>query len=439
MGQGEKLSVTFAYDVDPDTGAFVLDNQGRHTVGGVAIDPETNGPSFVLLSGGDAVFGDVTVDGNFRVGAVGDIRFLDRADAVLLPRPLPGQDDDTYPGDPSLLPLDQGTDIVVNGVAAFNKGPSAPAGTFLGTPFFAETIAAGDTGDLVVLQLQPDVFDANDFFIPAQEAANVLGLSSFLFLDIRSEGSTNQQPPIFGQVPNESQSGTVQQATAIGSIAKRALADLGINARDPEDLLDALIGRALYNDLAAAEGDASYVTANRMSLDIATDLVAEYNAFFRRQVLDENGNPMFNPETGEALYESRAPEIRAGLTEALQAYLAQTGARFEDPVAFRQFLRSHPEHAQAEEDLETLARLLRKFQILGLSSGEFIQARLALIRMVRPSQGINDQQFIAVIDAGDQGPIITPPAQVDEIPIEADPAFQDVLDQQSPAGTAGTP
>ena len=34
-----------------------------------------------------------------------------------------------------------------------------------------------------------------------------------------------------------------------------------------------------------------------------------------------------------------------------------------------------------------------KFRILGLSSGEFAQARLALIRLVRPSQGINDQQF----------------------------------------------
>jgi hypothetical protein len=146
---------------------------------------------------------------------------------------------------------------------------------------------------------------------------------------------------------------------------------------------------------------------------------------------------MFDPETGEALYESRAPEIRAGLAAALEDYLAASGTRFDDPVAFRSFLRSTPEHAQAEEDLETLARLLRKFQILGLSSGEFAQARLALVRLVRPAQGINDQQFIAVIDAGEQGPVVPP--TTDDIPIEADPAFQDVLDQQSPAGTAGTP
>lgn len=420
MGEGEKLSVTFDYDTiatGPNAGAFVLDNQGRHLLDGVAIDPATNAPTFGVTTGGDAIFGDLTIDGNLRVTSTGNISFQERAPSVILPKPLPGDDEESYPGDPALLDVDRGTDLVVNGIAAFNKGPSAPGGTFLGTTDLAATIAAGPTGDLIVLQLEPDVFNANDFFMTSAEAGRVLGLSSFFFLDLRSEGSTGSQPPIFGQAPNETQSGTVNQATAIGSIAKRALADLGINARDPDDLLDALIGRALYNDLSGGEGDASYVTANRMSLDIATDLVNEYQAFFRKQVVDENGNPQFDPETGEAMYESRAAEIKARLTAAVQAYRRTSAGQF-DPLAFRQFTQSNPDHAQAESDLDTLGHLLQQFQILGLSSGEFAQARLALLRLVRPSQGLNDQQFIAVIDAGDG---VMTPAPVEPAATEAAP------------------
>lgn len=413
MGVGEKLAVTFNYDVDPETGAFELNGNNQHLKNGIAIN-SSNAPLFGMITGGDAVFGDVVVDGNFTVIATGDIRFQQRGPSLILPKPLPNSNETSYPGNPEQLDSDDGTDIVVNGIAAFNKGPIGVAS--LGTTDLAGTNAAGERGDLILRQLTPDVFSPNDFFMPAEEAARVLGLSSFLFLDLRAEGSTGIQPPVFGQIPNETQSGSVNQATAIGSVAKRALADLGINARDPDDLLDALVGRALYNDLVSGEGDASYVTANRMSLDIATDLVNDYQAFFRKQVVDENGNPMFDPETGEAMYEPQAPIIRARLTEAVRDYRRQSGGQF-DPIAFRQFVQNNEQYAQVEQDLDTLEHLLNQFQILGLSSGEFSQARLALLRLVRPSQGLSDQQFIAVIDAGD-GVIETPaptPAEPERI------------------------
>ncbi|MEZ6234601.1 MAG: filamentous hemagglutinin N-terminal domain-containing protein [Phycisphaerales bacterium] len=444
-GAGEKMAATFAYDRD-SFGNYALDNAGRHLV---TINNQTvsirsaatraggNAPALGLFAGGNVVIGDVTVDGDLDVRAGGGtIRFQPRQPGFLLTRPQidprTGMLETTarYLERVVAAGDDSGLDIFLNGVGFFDRAPLGPGA--IGTTYAPE-FGAASVGQFAILSVLRSDFDPSQLEVRDANELGVLGLSGSIILDLGAEGTTTSSANVIQRPPNEAQTSTVTEATTIGVSAKEALADLGINARDPVDLLDALIGRALYNDLSGTEYGSSFVTANRVSLEVANDVVNEYNAFLRRLVLDENGQPVIDPETGRYVYESRQGEIQAGLTAALRRHRSQARGPL-DPVAFRRFIRSSAQYDQVEQDLLSLERVLTKLRALGLSSGEYINVRDAILRLVKPTAGISEAELLATVEAGKD----LPPASQLQSDSVTDQDLIDVLDQPEPdAGDGG--
>ncbi|MCA9287424.1 MAG: hypothetical protein KDA05_02500, partial [Phycisphaerales bacterium] len=435
---------TFAYDRD-SFGNYALDNAGRHvitannqTVSVVSASTRAGGnaPALGLFAGGNVVVGDVTVDGDLDVRAGGGtIRFQPRQPGFLLTRPQIDPQTGMLETTARYLQRvvaagdDSGLDIFLNGVGFFDRAPLGPGA--IGTTYAPE-FGAPSVGQFAILSVRRTDFDPSQIEVREAAELGVLGLSGSIILDLGAQGTTTSSADVIQRPPNEAQTSTVTEATTIGVSAKEALADLGINARDPVDLLDALIGRALYNDLAGTEYGSSYVTANRVSLEVANDVVNEYNAFLRRLVLDDNGQPVLDPETGRYVYESRQGEIQAGLTAALRRHRSQARGPL-DPVAFRRFIRENAEYTQVEQDLLSLERVLTKLRALGLSSGEYINVRDAILRLVKPTAGISEAELLATVEAGRDLPPAPPPPS-DGM---SDQDLIDVLDQPAPDAEPG--
>ncbi len=214
--------------------------------------------------------------------------------------------------------------------------------------------------------------------------------------DLRSSGptNTNVSSALAGAVPREAQGDRVTQGTSISSAQREALLKLGINARDAgaDVLIDAMIGRAFYNDTEAdAESASARVTAQRLPTEIVN------------MVLDWYAND-FQKMPGE-LEEGQTPEdaIRATLDAAIEGWDEAEHPKRFDAVALRQFIGGSPEHADAATYLEGVRTLLTQMEWLGLSEGEQRDARQVLLSFMRPRR-LSLSQFTDLVMLEPAGP-----------------------------------
>ncbi len=206
-------------------------------------------------------------------------------------------------------------------------------------------------------------------------------------LDLRSSGPTNANvsEAIAGAAPRESQSARVSQDTAVGRAARDELQQLGLAPRDPDlgTLIEALIGRALYNDVPRAVAvSRAEVTVNRLSSEVVQAVLDAY----RDLVLGDAPGESDSNEARLAEIQRRLPLIASTLNAALEAYSeAEPGDAF-DPEGFRRFVNESPDWAQAADYLNGIDRLLRNVELLGLSPRERQIVRSTLFRDVTDGQ-----------------------------------------------------
>ncbi len=219
-------------------------------------------------------------------------------------------------------------------------------------------------------------------------------------LDLRSSGPTNANvsEAIAGAAPREAQGARVTQDTAVGRAARDELQQLGLAPRDPDlgTLIEALIGRALYNDVPRAVAvSRAEVTVNRLSSEVVQAVLNSY----RELILGDDPGAFESNEARVAEIQRRLPLIASTLNTALEAYSqAEPGDTF-DPDGFRRFISESPERAEAAAYLEGINRLLRDVDLLGLSPRERQIVRSTLFRDVSDGQATLMQRLEQV--AGD--------------------------------------
>ncbi|MCL4743124.1 MAG: filamentous hemagglutinin N-terminal domain-containing protein [Phycisphaerales bacterium] len=217
-------------------------------------------------------------------------------------------------------------------------------------------------------------------------------------LDLRSSGPTNANvsEAIAGAAPRESQSARVSQDTAVGRAARDELQQLGLAPRDPDlgTLIEALIGRALYNDVPrAATVSRAEVTVNRLSSEVVQAVLTSY----RELVLGDAPDATEGNESRVAEIQRRLPLIASTLNAALEAYSqAEPGDTF-DPEGFRRFITDSPEWSEAAGYINGIDRLLRDVELLGLSPRERQIVRSTLFRDVTDGQAILMQRLEQVV------------------------------------------
>jgi hypothetical protein len=211
--------------------------------------------------------------------------------------------------------------------------------------------------------------------------------------DLRSEGpsTTSLAEAIAAAVPRPEEVGDVFRDTSIGEQVQQELLALGIDVRDLslDELISYLAGRALYQDLPAGlaiDPTGFEVAVDRLSPRPVLQLLATYRAMFYTQTID--------PETGEVEQASRTEQIGNVLQEALNTYMGQAG-QF-DPYAFRNFVETTPEMAEALSYLNGLRTIFQQLDLLALSPAETAAARSKILSDVKP-EGITLPQFELVV------------------------------------------
>jgi len=224
-------------------------------------------------------------------------------------------------------------------------------------------------------------------------------------LDARSVGPTNTNiaPTIAGAIPRERQSGDISQDTTVGQSQQEQLRQLGIFARELrlDEFLAFLVGRSIYDDYPTRPdpdpiAGGYQVAVTRLAADRVEHLLATYDSIYNRDVVDENGQAVVDPQTGRTLREPRTEEIREALQLAVREYRRTSESREFDPVGFRAYLEQTPEHAEALEFIEGLRDLLTQLELIGLTPLEFSVARDTLLKEITP-RGIRAADLQAVV------------------------------------------
>ncbi|MCB9845590.1 MAG: filamentous hemagglutinin N-terminal domain-containing protein [Phycisphaeraceae bacterium] len=188
----------------------------------------------------------------------------------------------------------------------------------------------------------------------------------------------------------------VPSETSPGTAARDRLGDLGITIEDAdaETRFEALIGRALYEDIDPL-AQSPIVTRNRVDFGLVDRVLQTYANAYSRPQLDENGNEVLD-EAGRPVMVSRADDIRRELDIAIDAYFQNTGAEALDPVAFNNYLEQSLDHVEAAAFLDDLRELLRLVGLMGLSPAEYAYAKQTLLGRVLPQ--ISYEEFEAIVD-----------------------------------------
>lgn len=322
MTQGEKLVVL---------GDLTIDAQGRATIA------------------------DLTALGTITVTASA-ISIVERAGAVLA---------ENLNGSLFINPQgpDSGVDFVAGDGISFSVAPDGPL-----TGGGAIRAATRDGQNMTL----------NDGGVIFQQAFVDFGLTSLLLgnlvLDVRAQGPspTNVVEAIAGAMLLDTNVGRVEPPGVIGRSAREELRQLGIEVREmsTEDMLDTLIGRALYNDLPGKpiEDRGDYlVTMNRLPEELV------------RSVLERRRN-LFTPPPD---FEPAAPRIRDSLAASWGAYSASAGEE-ASADGFREFLATSEEYAESHVYVSELGILLHELQLLGLTSVEYGIARSRILGDITP-------------------------------------------------------
>ncbi len=183
----------------------------------------------------------------------------------------------------------------------------------------------------------------------------------------------------------------VPEDTTVGLVQVEQLRQIGIFTRpaDPDTVIDAIIGYALYND-GPSTGDEPRleVTRNRLDFGVVERVLRQYRELYREERVD--------PETGEVTSVDRSSQIRQTLDSSVVDYYTETGAEEFDAAEFLAFVRETPGHGESAAYIRGIAELLETIRLLGLSPLEYANARSTLLNYVRP-QGLRAEEFEAVI------------------------------------------
>lgn len=328
--------------------------------------------------GTSARLGDISALNNVTIATGSAVLLLREAGPVLaFPDPILM--------DP-VLDEDLGADIVAGGTISLPAATSelGPGESFTFASGSEPALGGGATGFTVRL--------FNDFdprFIQSGGRA----------LDLRSQGATNSNvaEALAALSPRTDQIGDVPQDTAVGQAQREELERLGIYARDlgPEQLVEFLVGRALYEDAYARNvANLPEVSVNRLSPDLVGDTLRAYRSLFAAADID--------PETGLAIGPSGADRITEQLRTALADYEGDTTPGRFDPDAFWEFVSDSRAHADAANSIRSMGEFFDSLALLGLSGFEYETARSVLLSEVRPGAALNPRVLQAVIEASGQ-------------------------------------
>jgi len=289
---------------------------------------------------------------------------------------------------------DLGLDFVSAGVINFSRPPSlTDAGP---EPTFANpTGERGDNSSGYAFRIFTGGIDMTRLAPPNSSAAKIL--------DLRSLGpsDTNVAQAIAGAIPT-SDTGSVTTEVTVGAGLRDQLAEIGIFVKDllPEDVLQMLAGRALYNDVPSS-GQRSLtaggnpfadptlgeyrVSVNRLPTRSVVDVLSAYQALAYRITKDD---------AGKIVREDLRPAIRDQLLEAWRAFAqAESGGKRIrlDARKFRVYLESRgSERTEAEfqslATLEQIKEILARLRAMGLSPVEYQISRNAILAGIAPDQ-----------------------------------------------------
>jgi filamentous hemagglutinin len=222
-------------------------------------------------------------------------------------------------------------------------------------------------------------------------------------LDLRSLGpsDTNVAQAIAGAIPT-SDTGSVTTSVTVGAGLRDQLAEIGIFVKDllPEDVLQMLAGRALYNDVPSS-GQRSLtaggnpfadptlgeyrVSVNRLPTRSVVDVLSAYQALAYNTSKDDSG---------KIVREDLRPALRDTLLEAWRAFAhAESGGKRIrlDARRFRIYLESRgSDRTEAEFEalatLEQIKEILARLRAMGLSPVEYQISRNAILSGIAPEQ-----------------------------------------------------
>lgn len=289
----------------------------------------------ISISADQAFLGDLSALGNISVEA-GSIVIRTRDGGTILGPQAPG--------------TDQGVDFIARDQISFST-PPIPEGD--GLVFFATETGSGFSPSLSGFSQRAFGGLTEDLFFRGQTV-----------LDLRAQGptNTNVSEAIAGASPRESQSGNVRRGTSIGSAQEDQLREIGVDPRglDVQTLVEALVGRAVYDDLPSVPDYSrrrTQITESRLTQSVVTSALQTV-----AEVLGENNS-------------DRRIQLKENLLAAADAYLETADAsQVTDGIAFRRFVESSPEHINALRDLEGLARLFEQLRLLALTDFELDKA-----------------------------------------------------------------
>ncbi len=269
---------------------------------------------------------------------------------------------------------DEGTSLVSGSSISFSSAPAAVNQNFAAStnpdPQFATpdgqniTVAggyrtrsyfagAGDQSTFIQEFLDRDLGTA-----PLDPAANTVGV---IQLSRRAQGPTNVNvsetvtPIIIVEIPLLNPPSTLGQALA------DQLREIDLKLRltsSPEELIDVLIGRSLYNDRPLSSDPTEFQTSvGRLSLDQVTLLLDRVSGL-----------------------RARRDEFRTGLDEAYNFFLE---GRDFDPAGFRDMLLGLEAASPARQAFALLVEIFNRIDQLGLGPNETRQVKLAVVGIVQ--------------------------------------------------------
>lgn len=287
------------------------------------------------ITADQAFLGDLSALGDISVEA-GSIVIRTRDGGTILGPQAPG--------------TDQGVDFVASQQISFSTTPTLDGD---GLVFLATETGSGFSSTLSGFSQRAFGSLTQDLFFRDQTV-----------LDLRAQGptNTNVSEAIAGAAPRESQSGNVRRGTSIGSAQEDQLREIGIDPRglDVQTLVEALVGRAVYDDLPNVpdyKPRDTRITESRLTQSVVTSALQTV-----AEVLGENNS-------------ERRIQMKENLLRSVEAYLETVDeVRVADGVAFRRFVESSPEHVATLNDLEGLARLFEQLRLLALTDFELDKA-----------------------------------------------------------------
>ncbi|MFN0132041.1 MAG: filamentous hemagglutinin N-terminal domain-containing protein [Phycisphaerales bacterium] len=348
------------------TGDFTMAQRQKLTVAG----------DLTINSGGVATLGDIATLRSMTVDAPSIVLRSRQASAILISS-----------GSGSVATgTDVGTDFVAGSTITFSSTPTVSGG--FARPSFATPDATGLSSNLSTF--------AQQAFGPIAAAQVVTGDGIF---DLRATGPSNApvSQALAGALPTEQQIGVIGEDTAVGRAEREQLAELGVQARTPEqeELLSFLVGRALYQDLTPALGASeAEVNVNRLPSAAITRVLTTYREVLMRSSVD--------PETGAVTMSPRAARIREVIGNAWSEYSSAAGAK-ADAFGFRAYVEAVDTHGEAMASMNGLRRLFTELGFLGLSPSELRISKNTVLRAITPS-GMSMEQLEAAIVATRLGP-----------------------------------